>query len=156
MTGCSYSNMIKNPGAELSPADSNWTSLSGRWTHRSVAPLPQKGKSYFFPGVAANAELAQDVDVSNYAFFIDNGLISADYSGYVRSYPQRPADESAEMLKFINKNGEVIDSFKTKYYDSTNAWVHIVKKMKLPGGTRAIRVTLISKRNKGSNNDYLS
>ncbi len=145
--------MVINPGAEVPPLQNGWTSAQGPWRQRFKGPLPEEGKAYFFPGVAANAELYQDVDVSNYSFFIDHGFITANYSGYVRAFPQRPPDESFEMLEFLNTNGEVIDSFKSASYDSTNTWIHITNKTKLPEGTRSVRIKLLSKRNNGSNND---
>lgn len=151
--GCTSNNKVVNPGAELPPLQNGWISSQGKWTQRFKGPLPQEGKAYFFPSVAASAELYQDVDVSNYSFFIDYGFITANYSGYVRAYPQRPPDESSEMLEFRDSNGAVLDSFKSQSHDSTNSWVKISQKIKLPAATKVIRIKLLSKRNNGSNND---
>ena len=153
-TGCTTDNIVINPGAELPPLEKGWVSAAGaNWGQRQKAPLPKEGKSYFFPGVAARAELVQDVDVNQYAFFIDHGFISGSYSGYVRSFPQRPADISWQALEFRGSDGAVIDSFVSGRFDSTANWIHIKENKKLPPGTRIIKIKLISERHNGSNND---
>jgi hypothetical protein len=152
--GCTTDNIVINSGAELPPLEQGWVSAAGsNWMQRQKAPLAKEGKSYFFPGVAARAELVQDVDVKKYAFFIDHGFMSGSYSGYVRSFPQRPADVSWEVLEFRGADGAVIDSFTSRQFDSTANWIQIKENRKLPPGTRTIRIKLVSERHNGSNND---
>lgn len=146
-------NLIKNPGAETIPLTNEWKIASGKWIQRNRAPLPQEGKAYFFPGVAAHAELFQDVYVGSYSFFTDLGLMTVDYSSYIRVFPQRPPDQSSEVIEFRNADSIVIDSFATAHYDSTKAWIKITHTQSLPKATRTIRVRLLSDRYNGSNND---
>src|SRR3954465_11242190 len=88
-TSCT-SNLAKNPGAESMPFTNEWTIAEGKWTQRKKAPLPQEGTAYFFPSVAAHAELFQDIDVSSYGVLTDMGLVNINYSAYMRVFPQRP------------------------------------------------------------------
>jgi hypothetical protein len=153
LIGACTDNLVKNPGAETIPLTNEWTIASGRWTQRKKAPLPQEEKAYFFPGVAAHAELFQDIDVGGYSLFTDMGLMKIDFAGYMRVFPQRPPDKSYEVIEFRNADSVVIDSFATSHYDSTKAWVNITHARPLPKATRTIRVRLISDRYNGSNND---
>ncbi|HYC28066.1 MAG TPA: hypothetical protein VEB42_04605, partial [Chitinophagaceae bacterium] len=151
LSACS-GNLVKNPGAESVPLTNEWTIASGRWMQRGKAPLPQEGKAYFFPAVAAQAELFQDVDVSSYGFFTDLGVMSVRYEAYMRAFPQRPADVSYEIIEF--RDGDhVLDSFVTQRYDTTNAWIKVSHSQTLPKGSRSVRVRLLSDRYNGSNND---
>jgi hypothetical protein len=153
LTAACTNNLVKNPGAETIPLTNEWTIASGRWTQRKKAPLPQEEKAYFFPGVAAHAELFQDIDISGYGLFTDLGMMKVDFSSYMRVFPQRPPDNSYEVIEFRNADSVVIDSFATGHYDSTNAWVNITHARPLPKATRIVRVRLISDRYNGSNND---
>ena len=69
--------LIANGGCEEPLLAGNiplWTEVTGtNWTQRSSNPLPWEGGNYFFPGVAASAELHQDVDLTDYAALIDAG-----------------------------------------------------------------------------------
>lgn len=150
-TACS-SNLVKNGSAETLPFN-EWTIASGRWTQRAKAPLPQEGKFYFFPSVAAHAEMYQDIDVSSYNWLTDIGLVNVHYKSFLRAFPQRPADQSYQVVEFRDVNGSAIDSFATVRYDSTNAWIAIDHQQSLPKGVRTIRVRLLSERFNGSNND---
>jgi hypothetical protein len=150
-TACT-NNLVKNSGAETLPFK-EWTIASGKWTQRSKAPLPQEGNAYFFPSVAAHAELFQDIDVGFYKPFTDFGLVTVRYKSYMRAFPQKPADKSYEVLEFRNAGGEVVDSFATDHCDSSNGWISVSQQQLLPRGSRIIRVRLLSDRYNGSNND---
>src|SRR5688572_20716703 len=99
ITACT-DNLVKNPGGETVPLTNEWTIASGKWTQRNKAPMPQEGKSYFFPSVAAHAELFQDINVSEYGLLTDMGLINVHYRTFMRAFPQRPADRSYEVVEF--------------------------------------------------------
>jgi hypothetical protein len=151
VAACS-NNLVKNGGAETVPFN-EWTTVSGKWTQRGKTPSPQEGKFYFFPSVAAHAELFQDIDVSSYKLLTDVGLMKVQYKSYLRAFPQQPADQSYEIVEFRDANGNTIDSFTTAHYDSTNAWIAIDHQQALPKGVRIVRVRLLSDRFNGSNND---
>ena len=91
-------NLVKNPGAESIRLTNERTIASGRWMQLGKAPLPREGKAYFFPSLAAHAELFQDCDVSAYGFLTDPGLMSVHYEAYKRAFPQRPADATYEIM----------------------------------------------------------
>lgn len=117
------------------------------------APLPQQGKAYFFTGVVQHGELYQDIDVNGYKWLTDLGLMTAHYSAYMRVFPQRPPDQSREVVEFRNTDSTILDSYTSMPCDSTNAWVQITDKRTMPKGTRTVRVRLLSDRFNGSNND---
>ncbi len=154
-TGCVFKsdNLIVNAGAELPPAQNGWTQVTRKWQQRAKDPLPQEGKNYFFAGNAGNAELFQDIDVSNRASLIDIGFFRANYSAYMRAWRQKPTDEAVEIIEYRNAAGNVLDSFKTEPCTTTDNWVHITDNRTIPKNTRTIRVRLLAIRHNGSNND---
>jgi hypothetical protein len=152
-SACSKTNLVKNPDAETLPFTNEWTNASGKWTQRKKSPLPQQGNAYFFPGVALHGELYQDIDVSRYRWLTDLGLMTARYSAYTRVFPQRPPDQSREIVEFRNADSTILDSFISIACDSTHVWVPITDQRTIPNGTRTIRVRLLSDRFNGSNND---
>jgi hypothetical protein len=151
-------NLILNPGCEDSLVNgeiSQWTEVIGtNWTQRITSPDPYEGLAYFFPGVAAVAELQQDVDVSFYETTIDDSTQPFIFEGYVRAYQQSPADQSRIILEFLDTlKTTMIDSFDSGNYANTTEWVQITDTTLAPPQTRYIRIRLISTRRNGSNND---
>jgi hypothetical protein len=151
-------NLILNPGCEDTLVNGEipyWTEVIGsNWTQRTAGPDPYEGLAYFFPGVAALAELDQDVDVSAYKSAIDNGTQSFIFEGYVQAYPQNPPDQSRIILEFLDSlKTTKIDSFDSGNYSNTTEWVQITDTSLAQAGTRHIRIRLISTRRAGTNND---
>lgn len=151
-------NLIMNPGCEDSLIHGDipyWIEMVGsNWTQRMQNPEPQEGEKYFFPGVAATAELRQDVNVSMYADNIDHDSQTFEFSGYVRSYPQSPADYSQIVLEYLDASkSSVLYTFESEQSAVTSEWVLVTDRTEAPPGTRYIRVRLISTRRNGSNND---
>jgi len=151
-------NLILNPGCEDSLVNGeipNWIEVIGNnWTQRTAGPDPYEGLAYFFPGVAAVAELQQDVDVSFYKTTIDDSTQPFIFEGFVRAYQQSPADQSRIILEFLDTLKTTrIDSFDSGNYSNTAEWVQITDTTIAPPQTRYIRIRLISTRRNGSNND---
>lgn len=150
--------LIQNGGCEETLVEGNipdWEEVvATTWTQRSAGPDPYEGSYYFFSGVNASAELRQDVDVSAYADFIDTGTQLFSFSGYVRSWPQSPADLSRIILEYLNFDKSVIlTSFDSGDYGDASIWTLISNDTIAPVGTRFIRIRLIATRRSGSNND---
>jgi hypothetical protein len=151
-------NLILNPGCEDTLVNGEipyWTEVIGNnWTQRTASPDPYEGSAYFFPGVAAAAELQQDVDISAYKSTIDDSSQSFLFEGYVRAYPQSPADQSRIILEFLDSlKTTKIDSFDSGNYSNTTEWVQLTDTTLAPPETRYIRIRLVSTRRAGSNND---
>jgi len=151
-------NLILNPSCEDTLVDGeipHWTEIVGsNWTQRAASPDPFAGNYYFFAGIAAVAELQQDVDLSNYASLIDNGDLEFYFEGYVRSWSQFPTDQSRIQLEFLDSlKTAKLDSFDSGNRTNTSAWVQIADTTLAPPETRYIRIRLISTRKSGSNND---
>lgn len=150
-------NLILNPGCEDTLIGGNiphWLELTGtNWTQRNASPEPQAGTSYFFPGVAATAELGQIIDVANDSAAIDNGTKIYYFTGYVRAYEQSPPDESNIFIHFRNGADILLTSFLFGPYTQTDTWLRIDSALSAPPGTRKIDIRLHSVRHIGSNND---
>ena len=150
-------NLILNPGCEDTLIDGNiphWLEISGtNWTQRNASPEPQAGSSYFFPGIAATAELGQVIDVSNDSVEIDNGTKMYYFTGYVRAYSQSPPDESNIFIYFRNEGDSILTSFILGPYTQTQTWLRIDTALSAPPGARKIDLHLHSVRHNGSNND---
>lgn len=151
-------NLILNPSCEDSLINNEipyWTEVIGdNWTQRFTSPEPYSGDAYFFPGVASTAELIQDVDVSEYAIAIDDGIQLFVFEGYVRSYPQNPTDYARIVIDYLDTTKLIkLDSIDFGNYSTTSAWVQLMDTSVAPVGTRFVRIRLISTRRNGSNND---
>jgi len=151
-------NLILNPDCEDTLVNGEipqWTEVIGvNWTQRTASPDPYSGTAYFFPGVASDAELTQDVDVSNFSTLIDAGLQSFIFEGFVRSYAQNPTDYSRIVLEYLDTTKLLkLDSVDFGDHSSTDAWAQLTDTTLAPVGTRFIKIRLISTRRNGSNND---
>lgn len=150
--------LIHNGGCEADLVQAeipDWNEVVGsNWTQRGTNPSPQEGQHYFFPGVASDAELAQDIDVSYLWYYIDGAGQQFDFSGYVRSYSQSPADLTRIIVEYLNADKTVVlDSYDSGTNSNTNDWLLLTDNRVAPVGTRHIRIRLISTRRNGSNND---
>ena len=152
-------NLIMNPGCEDSLVNGEipyWTEVVGTsWTQRANGNPPSyEGDYMFFPGVAAAAELQQDVDVSQMASTIDEGSNYFYFEGYVRVYNQSPPDRSRIVLEYLDTlKTTKLDSIDLGEYSNTTEWLQLTDTTLAPAGTRFIRIRLISTRFNGSNND---
>lgn len=149
------SNLIANPGNDepLESGISGWIAVLGNdWKLRSSDPPPQSGPAYFFAGVSASAELAQEVDLSSFRETIDAGVQKFTFSGYTRGW-HRQADASRIVAEYRGGGGEVLALFDTGPQTVTTRWLLHRDVRTAPVGTRSVRVRLIATRAEGSNND---
>jgi len=131
-----------------------WTAVSGDWSSRSASPNPFDGNQYFFAGVAALAELRQDVDVTEFSASIDAGQQSFSFEGYVNSFPQTLIDATQIVVEYRDAaNTAVLSSFDTGVIRQADNWLRQADTRIAPVGTRRIRVRLIATRAQGGNND---
>lgn len=150
--------LVQNGGCEQTLIGGNiphWVEVIGTgWTQRQSNPSPWEGSHYFFAGAGANAELKQDVDVSAFVDLIDQGAQSFEFTGYVRSWEQSPADLSQIIIQYLNHDqSEILSTFDSGTYANTTYWQLISHDAIAPIGTRYIRIRLISTRRSGTNND---
>jgi len=151
-------NLLTNPDAEsplVGGEIDGWTEVvGGNWTVRTSNPVAQSGTNYFFPGVGSAGELIQDVDVSAYATTIDAGTQQFGFQGYLRVFPQSPADDARIVVEYRDAtNTTVLYSYDTGNFSNTSSWDLVSDVATAPNFTRIIRVRLISSRNNGANND---
>jgi hypothetical protein len=152
-------NLILNPGCEDSLINGeipNWIEVMGTdWQNReSGNPPSYEGNNMFFAGVSQNAELQQDIDVSTFTTTIDSGIQYFYFEGYVRSYSQNPVDHSRLIIKYFDDiKSTVLDSIDFGENINTTEWLQLTDTTLAPVGTRFIRISLMSIRYNGSNND---
>ena len=153
-------NLLLNPSND-EPLDGteipNWTEVQGDdWTRRSTTPAPLAGSAYFFAGATSQAELRQDVDVSGYAAYIDNGIQRFTFEGFVRSTEEATPDAARIVIEYRDAaNATVLANFDSGEIARVDAWQQVAELTAVPPGTRIVRVRLISRRMGGtSNNAY--
>lgn len=152
--------LLQNPGNDLALVEGEipfWTEAEGEnWTRRTgetTLPLPQNGDAFFFAGEGAFGELTQVVDVACFSSAIDAGTQEFSFSGYVRSFPQPPADSSRILVEYEDSSGNILSEFDSGEIVSEAEWLLVADQRLAPVGTRAIRIRLQSTRNVGGNND---
>ena len=153
-------NLLVNGGAES--GDSDWNELgyftavlSGYEGHSA------HGGSKFWYGGDDNdkSALYQDINVSEYASVIDNppsdwtgneNPVKATLSGYLGSHAD--SERMVLRMEFLDASGKIKGD--TEISNSTTNWTYAKREnVKVPSGTRTIRVKMRSYRQHGSNNN---
>ena len=150
-------NLIKNGDCEWPLVNGkipDWTEVQGNeWRSYNLDAIPQSGQFYFFAGSPRNAELMQDVDVSNYTCAIDVSLQRFNFVGYVRSFAQNPPDQARVILEYRNANNAILSTYDSGNQTPTTAWLQLTDLRLAPVGTRKIRIRLVSTLRAGADND---
>lgn len=150
-------NLIKNGDCELPTVNAkipDWIEVQGtEWRPNNTDVTPQNGQFYFYAGGARNAELMQEVDVTEYACPIDAGGQKFEFKGFVRAFPQNPTDQARIILEYRNANNTVLSTYDSGNQTNTNAWALLSDSRTAPAGTRKIRIRLISTMRGGTDND---
>lgn len=132
----------------------NWSVVSGAWTQGATAPAPFNGTNYFSAGNSATAELRQDVDVTAWTATISARTQQFDFSAWVRSKDESPADIARIIIEYRDAtNSNVIASLDSGAIVSTADWMQVTDRRTAPAGTGFIRVRLIATRANGTTND---
>jgi hypothetical protein len=150
-------NLIANPSNELPLVADNiqgWTEVTGtNWTQRQADPVAQDGNYYFFAGAGSSALLRQAVDVSFLAQAIDTGSIKLQFTGWVQSWHQIPADTSSINISILDASSNKLDSISTGENTNIGTWKQLILDFVPLPGARVIQIDLVSVRNSGTNND---
>jgi hypothetical protein len=110
---------------------------------------------HFIPGTntPTPTELRQDVDVSRFSRVIDAGCVSAEFVDWVRSWNHAEPDESQIILEFLDASDAVLDNFDSGSAAHRGFWAEIADLRPAPVGLGTVRVRLISRVNRGDDND---
>ncbi|WP_373514674.1 LytR/AlgR family response regulator transcription factor [Persicitalea sp.] len=150
-------NLIKNPDCELpliAGKISFWTEALGtNWTTRSDDPTAQSGSNYFFAGEGVEAELSQTIQLDDYKCSIDPENQRFNFTGYTRSWNQKPTDESQIIIEMLNANDAVLQSDDLGTFNTISNWNFVSKSIQSPALTKKIKIRLLSHRKNGDNND---
>jgi hypothetical protein len=168
---CFSQNLLLNPGAELTPAGTNWTIAStggatcaigsaastySSWTmtpdNSMNYPFAHGGLKTFFSGCTTTVpggpfELFQDIDVSTDAIAIDAGGISYVFAGYIQTPVAGQMDAGRFIVDYMNATGTIIGASYTSAYQSNvncscASWNLLTNTRLAPIGTRKVRVRL--------------
>ena len=150
--------LIKNPGCEELGADGRidaWHAKQGIWTRGSKEQSPFRRRAFTStPGSVPEAELSQDVDVSQFAGSIDKKTQSFAFSAHVRSWNQAPTDTCRIVVEFLDEGRSVsLEKVDSGEVASVDRWEPVEWVKVAPAKTRWIRVRLISRRQSGDAND---
>ncbi|MBR6400299.1 MAG: S-layer homology domain-containing protein [Firmicutes bacterium] len=137
-------NLLKNPSAE--DGINYWTDKTGTWSANNYWD-PYDGGYYFFAGVSSEAELYQDVNISQYS---GSALKLSGYLGGDNDPNQ--TDESILQLQYLGAGGNDLGTYSVERTKG-NAWNYYELTKNIPQGAVTARVILRSVRHVGNDND---
>ena len=157
--GCQSLSLLRNGGAEDGEDDITligWEEVRGtEWHPLNIHPTaPFEGFLYMHAGNATDGELRQDVDVSGFARWIDQGIQRFAFEGYMRSLAEPVVDTGEVIVEYRDATNEtVLSQFASGPQAHTESWLRISDVHLAPPGTRFVRVRLLSRRNWSSRSD---
>lgn len=135
-----------------------WISKSGDWrlgVNDSQGTRPAHGNAFLNPGTCAFGQLIQNVDISTCAPIVDEGQLDFQLSCVVKSFRQSQPDTCEMLIEFLDNQEKILKSFTTGKQAFLHAWTPVSLSDAIPALSRTIRVTLLSKRHGGrQNNGY--
>lgn len=153
---CPGPNLVRNAGAELRTAGgeiAGWTEVQGADWSRAADVAAVEGSRSFAAGTAEQAELVQDVDVSDYADAISQGLQKFAFEGWLRTDQEAPSDAARIVVEYRDEaNAVALDAWDTTEIASPGAWQRVKDVRTAPQGTGWIRIHLLGTRNSGTTN----
>jgi fibro-slime domain-containing protein/uncharacterized repeat protein (TIGR01451 family) len=145
---CPSRNLLRNPGAEEPLAGTEipgWQEVLGTvWTRSTAQKL--EGSVSFTPGVVADAELVQDVDVSAFAARIDAEIQIFSFDGFLRTADETTSDTGRIRMEFLDAARAVLAVQDSGLLTSPSGWRQIGTLQAAPAGTRWVRIRLIAAR----------
>ncbi len=144
-------NLLSNPGFESGYA--GWT-VNPEATFTADEPAFD-GTQYYYAGNTASGFAQQTVPLlsSLAAADIDAGLYDIAFGGWLRSYPQSPADHGAITLSFQDANGAALSSSTVAGTDSTGGWALTTRQVAIPAGARFATYLFTATRQDGTSDD---
>ena len=149
-------NLLYNPGAEL--GIDGWNITQGHMESLEEYVCdgvePYNGEYYFIVGALCNtvtySEAYQEVDVTEYADCIEQGLAYVNFGGYLSDWGG--SDHPEMKLIFIDNDGNQISESET--VGTYNAfWTPFSIDALIPEGTRFVQMVLMGTRYAGDDND---
>ncbi len=149
-------NLLLNAGAE-NDID-NWVATEGNIESLTDGECngisPHSGNRYFAVGGICNdaafGRASQMVDVSMYANDIDNGILQANFGGFLSDF--NGSDVPAMQLIFKDGNGADLGNSNT-LSSLNSSWTMLGLWVDIPIQTRSIEFELTGTRNNGQDND---
>ena len=155
---CQGPSLLVNGGGEEGldgEPPAGWQVALGGWTrfvHGAV--LPRQGLRYLAPGAladpASEAELYQDIDVADFAPWIDSGRQRFLFEGWLHSVPAAQPDLGRVVIEFLSATGTLLDVWQSPEVASTDHWQSVVDLRATPVGTRILRLRLLARHGDGA------
>ncbi|HET9765766.1 MAG TPA: Calx-beta domain-containing protein, partial [Thermoanaerobaculia bacterium] len=138
--GCATPNLVKNPSfdqAHSTPTTvPGWTTVVGDWTYWPQGSY--EGGGYAYAGNSPFGELYQDVDVSGFASFIDQGVQRFGFR--IALWSGFNDDKTQVILEFRNEAKQLISSFDFFEWLEISDWGILSTARTAPAGTRWVRI----------------
>lgn len=139
-------NLLENANAD-DPVENGWQIRNGTWQRKSTDPLPLIGDHYFYATDSCDAEIYQDVSIVN-DFYNQYYLLTMQ----VRN---KEGYDTSEAVVEFHDSCSIKKTYKTGRFNDEIGWQYIDMFMVRKSHANKMRVRLISKRNKGiENNGY--
>ena len=138
--GCATPNLVKNPSfdqAHSTPTTvPGWTTVVGDWTYWPQGSY--EGSGYAYAGNSPFGELYQDVDVSGFASFIDQG--AQRFAFRIALWSGFNDDKTQVILEFRDEAKQLLSSFDFFEWLEISDWGILSTAKNAPAGTRWVRI----------------
>ncbi|HIA06149.1 MAG TPA: T9SS type A sorting domain-containing protein [Flavobacteriales bacterium] len=149
-------NFLANPGAEAGIG--SWTVEAGVLesleSGECSGTSPFAGQYYFAVGAICTENqfgaAYQQVDISSYSAYVDDGVCTAVYGGYLSDWGGQ--DIPSVALEFLDSGNNVLSGTDTSLAPQTS-WTLVDEQWAVPVGTRFIRYIIMGERLSGTDND---
>ena len=153
---CPGPNLLLNPSFETLVGNeiADWTEIVGDAWQTSTGGggrSPVLGSRFAFAGAVDHGELRQDIDLTPYQAFIDDGLQRFSFQGFVATANGHD-DPARLVVDYLDGGGAVLDSFDSGEIDDPSSWRAVADLRLAPVGTRSAAVRLLSRRLKAAGN----
>jgi hypothetical protein len=129
--------LLANGGAEEGEPAGSWRIEEGTWSAGRAHGEPSEGRAFFFPGPSSRAAMSQVIALQSYQYLIDDQVLDLDVAAAMRSYPQKPGDNTRVQVEFLDARGEAISGgLDSGARCSKSGWEQVVHTCRVPRGAR--------------------
>ncbi|HXT21238.1 MAG TPA: Calx-beta domain-containing protein, partial [Thermoanaerobaculia bacterium] len=152
--GCATPNLVQNPSfdqAHSTPTTvPSWTTVVGDWTFVTSGGY-DNSSGYAYAGNSPLGELYQDVDVSGFAPFVDQG--GKRFAFRIALWSGDGVDRTQVILEYRNASKQLISSFDLQEWLEISDWGILSTVQTVPVGTRFVRIRVTSVVYSGTQNN---
>jgi fibro-slime domain-containing protein/uncharacterized repeat protein (TIGR01451 family) len=139
--GCATPNLVQNPSFDQVHSTPTtvpfWTTVVGDWVYWTQGGY-DGSSGYAYAQSSPFGELYQDVDVSAFAPFVDQG--GKRFAFRTALWSGDGIDRTQVILEFRNASKQLISSFDLQEWLATSQWGVLSTVQTVPAGTRFVRI----------------